>query len=294
MSQFEERMRFRFSFGGICHFCLSLFQVGGLFCCKDTKENMFDGKHFHCGKENKRIHLTHVNNVADVGALSIAHNSAVRMIQIYLSLYTACGCVTMSFACLSFFFPLSYANAELVQPAGLPYSPSSVLELNPGWNDWYDDGRDIGGLLSKAAPIWSFWISCKETFARSSWVVQLVDPGPFKGSWSLHPICQSSGCISFFSLFSFVKSKLSRREKFRPIYCWRMRKHTEHSQRCVECIEFAGCAAACQAFVLWITKKQKKPVAFAFTLLTCRSSMGWRKKVHLEGFLLNNDCFMTA
>lgn len=147
---------------------------------------------------------------------------AVRMIKIYLSLYTACGCITLFVACLFLFF--SSANTESVCPAGSSYSFPSVQQLNPAWDDWYDDGHDIGGFLSEAAPICPFSFLVKrhllEAAGLSSWSL----PGHKKGC-DLSVLCAKA--VGVFPGVCFFKSKLHCREKFWATQS-EEKKHTQH------------------------------------------------------------------
>lgn len=153
---------------------------------------------------------------------------AVRMIKIYLSLYTACGCITMSFACLSFFFPLPYANTESVRPAALSYTSPSVQQRSPGWNDWYDDGRDIGGFLSKAASIGLFTSLAKrpslEAAGSSSWSL----PGLSKGCDLFVPFAKAVGVFFFLSFLTNLSSPTVKSCERYTVGWWNKKKQYEY------------------------------------------------------------------
>lgn len=217
---------------------------------------------------------------------------AVRMIKIYLSLYTACGCITMSFACWSFFFPLPYADAESVRPAGLSYTAPSVQQLNPGWNDWYDDGRDSGGFLSKAAPIGLFTFLATrrllEAAGSSSWSL----PGLSKGCDLFVPFAKAVGVFPvffFLPLLLSLKSELTHREKLWEMYSWKLKTKQCELSLFWMCWSDAGCVAAGQSWHC---------VALAVTFPPNRSAhsstVGWRRKVLLHWFLFINVCFIAA
>lgn len=193
---------------------------------------------------------------------------AVRMIKIYLSLYTACGCITLFVACL--LFPLAtlpYANTESVCPAASSYSFPSVQQLNLAWDDWYDDGHDIGGFLSEAAPICPFSFLVKrhllEAAGWSSWSL----PGHKKGC-DLSVLCAKAVGVfpGVFFLFVFSKSKLNCREKFRATQS-EEKTHTQHYELKV-CWKCRTCCKMCSCFVRLGTCERKNNVLHSELFLT--------------------------
>lgn len=221
---------------------------------------------------------------------------AVRMIKIYLSLYTACGCITLFVACL--LFPLAtlpYANTESVCPAASSYSFPSVQQLNPAWDDWYDDGHDIGGFLSEAAPICPFSFLVKrhllEAAGWSSWSL----PGHKKGC-DLSVLCAKAVGVfpGVFFLFVFSKSKLNCREKFRATQS-EEKTHTQHYEKQLKvCWKCRPCCKMCSCLSGLGLVRGKTTCCTQSCFWPQQVSTSWQRKVLLPGFLLITACVINA